>query len=315
MAALFRNLFSRNGKPFKYHLAEMGVDPKDLLYISDLDGTLLDSSGTLHPLLIERLNRMIDSGLKFTIATARNYDSAYPILKGLNLKIPVILFNGVYLTDFHSGRNVFLSDFIAKDVVDNMMKMVSPLGLHPFIYSYRSHGETHRVYYKTATNPGAKNYLDAQKGDKRLTQVDNYEFSEEEKISGFLLIDDKKTLKPIYHALKKKYAEEINLYFAEDVSHKQCYWLQAFHPEANKAKMIKLLTQYLRHPLDKVVVFGDYLNDLGMFKIAGRAIAVSNALPEVKQLAHEIIGSNESGAVIDYLESLAFGKKENGQRL
>ena len=36
----------------------------------------------------------------------------------------------------------------------------------------------------------------------------------------------------------------------------------------------------------KTVVFGDYLNDLDMFKVSGHAIAVENALPEVKFAAH-----------------------------
>ncbi len=312
MVTFFKNLFSRNGKPFKYHLAETGIDPKDLLYISDLDGTLLNSSGVLEPKLLERLNRMIDNGLKFTIATARNYDSAQPILNGLNLKIPAILFNGVYLTDFHSGQNIFLADFIAKEVVEDMMQLVTPLNIHPFIYTYRSHGEMHRVYYRDASNPGCQAYLSAMEGDGRLKKVEEYKFTEEEeRISGFLLIDDKKTLKPIYNTLRRKYSEEIKLYFAEDVSNKKYYWLQAFHPEANKAKMVTLLSQYLKHPLNKVVVFGDYLNDLSMFKIAGRAVAVSNAVPEIKQAAHEIIGSNDSGAVIDYLESLFLDRPGN----
>ena len=86
------------------------TDPCELLYVSDLDGTLLDSDGQLPEDSIQRLNRLIDKGLNFTIATARNYDSAYPLLRGLNLKHPVILFNGVYLTELHTGVNIFSSD-------------------------------------------------------------------------------------------------------------------------------------------------------------------------------------------------------------
>ncbi|MFQ5450166.1 MAG: HAD family hydrolase [Nitrospinaceae bacterium] len=274
------------------------------MYISDLDGTLLLSDGTLSHQSIQRLNRMIERGLKFTIATARNYDSVYPILKGLNLQIPVVLFNGVYLTDFPTGRNVFLTDFIARDVVNKMMAMVGPLGLDPFIYTYE---DQHRVYYRNAGNPGAQAYLASLEGDGRLRKVKQYEFSALEKISGFLLIDSRKILKPIYQELQKKYPEELNIYFAEDVSHKGYYWLQAFHQQANKGRMVRLLAQYLKKPLEEVVVFGDYLNDLEMFRIAGHSVAVANALPEVKALAHEVIGSNENGAVIDYLESVCFG--------
>ena len=82
-------------------------DPKKFLYVSDLDGTLLDGDGQLPEDSVKRINRLIDKGLNFTIATARNYDSAYPLLKGLNLKHPVILFNGVYLQNFIQERTYF----------------------------------------------------------------------------------------------------------------------------------------------------------------------------------------------------------------
>ena len=68
--------------------------------------------------------------------------------------------------------------------------------------------------------------------------------------------------------------------------------------------MVEKLAERLQIPLSETVVFGDYLNDLEMFKIAGQAIAVGNALPEVKQAAHQVIGSNDALGVINYLESL-----------
>ncbi len=306
MGNLFKNMFAKPDRKYPSYLAWTDADPRNLLYISDLDGTLLSSSGSISTDSIQRLNRLIDCGLKFTIATARNYDSAHPILKGLNLKIPAILFNGVYLTEFKTGQNVFLADFITQEVVKDMLKMVTPRGLHPFIYSYVANGEKHRVSYRKATNPGAETYLASLEGDKRLRKVDDFSFTEDERVSGFLLINKKKALNSTFQELKKKFPDEISLYFAEDVSRKGYYWLQAYHREANKAHMIKILAQYLRLPLKNVVVFGDYMNDLGMFQIAGRAIAMSNAIPEVKRAAHEIIGSNDNGAVIEYLESLGF---------
>lgn len=306
MFTLLKNKLPKIDRELPPNLAWTKIDPRNLLYISDLDGTLLSASGSLSTECIQRLNHLIDRGLRFTIATARNYDSAHPILKGLNLKIPAILFNGVYLTEFKTGQNVFLADFITQEVVGEMLKLVKPKELHPFIYSYFSNGEKHRVYYRKTTNPGAEAYLASLDGDKRLRKVDDYNFAQEEKVSGFLLIDKKKVLEPIHQELKKKFPQEISLYFAEDVSKKGYFWLQAYHREANKAYMIKILAQYLKIPMQNVVVFGDYMNDLGMFNIAGRAIAVSNAIPEVKRAAHEIIGSNDNGSVIDYLESLGF---------
>ncbi len=311
MLNIFRNIFTVNGSSEPLVLRRTKADPKDLLFISDLDGTLLDNYGEISQNSIDRLNRLIDNGMQFTIATARNYESVYPILQGLKLEIPMILFNGVYLTEFQTGRNVFLTEFITREVVSQMMKMAAPLGIDPFIYTYNGENSqnNHRVYYRKTANDGAKAYVESMKGERRLTKTDDFLFSKEEKVSGFLLIEKKKALKPIYQELKRRFSDCINLYFAQDVSVKGYYWLQAFHQQATKGKMVKILSQYLKHPLKDVVVFGDYMNDMTMFKIAGHSVAMSNAVPEIKEIAHEVIGSNESGAVIDYLESLGFDHK------
>ncbi|MBT3367112.1 MAG: HAD family hydrolase [Nitrospina sp.] len=278
---------------------------KDLLYISDMDGTLLLPDGTFPDDYKKRLNRLIDMGLRFTIATARNYDSAHPILNGLNLKLPVVLFNGVYLADFNSGHVLEYANSIDRQVVENMLKFALPRGIDPFIYTF---GEEHKLYYQNATNPGSQAYVKSLEGDGRLCKVDRFQFQEDEKISGFLLIDTHDQLKPVYQSLQENHFDHLNLYFAEDVSMKGYHWLQSFHQEASKGNMIEILSQKLEIPLERIVVFGDYLNDLDMFRIAGRAIAVENALQEVKDSAHEIIGSNSQGAVLQYLELIFLDK-------
>ena len=158
------------------------ADPRKLLYVSDLDGTLLDGDGQLPENSVQRINRLIDLGLNFTIATARNYDSAYPLLKGLNIKHPVILFNGVYLTELHTGENIFFSDFISLDIIRKVVSIVETYNVEPFIYTY---GEEHVAYYKGVNNLGAQSYVDIISSDKRARKVDEFVFSEHERIPGF----------------------------------------------------------------------------------------------------------------------------------
>ena len=182
-----------------------------------------------------------------------------------------------------------------------MMAMVEPREIYPFIYTY---GDKHRVYYKGANNSGAQRYIDSLAGDDRAKKINQFIFPKSERISGFLLIDTSMALEPIYNELQSLYMNELNIYFAPDVSNVGFYWLQSFHQEANKGNMLKKMVQYLNIPLSKTVVFGDYLNDLDMFKVSGHAIAVKNALPEVKSQAQQIISSNTDQGVITYLESL-----------
>lgn len=281
----------------------MTLDPKQFLYVSDLDGTLLAPGGTFPREAAERLNRMIERGLNFTIATARNYDSAYPLLRLLNLKIPAILFNGVYLTEFQTGRNVHTSGFLSQGIAADLISMGEASGLDPFVYTYNG---GHRVYYRKAANPGAQNYLDEQ-GRGRLQYIPRYDKIKVEDVSGLLFIDSHAALEPLCQTMKEKYPSELNLYFAEDISMRGHYWLQIFDRNANKGIMLRKLAEYVNVPLSSTVVFGDYLNDLEMFAVAGRAVAVANAMPQVRRAAHQVIGGNDTYAVLDYLESIGFG--------
>jgi Cof subfamily protein (haloacid dehalogenase superfamily) len=53
-----------------------------------------------------------------------------------------------------------------------------------------------------------------------------------------------------------------------------------------------------------VLAFGDMPNDLPMLTWAGRAVAVANAHPAVREIADEVTGSNEEDGVAAYLEQV-----------
>ena len=53
------------------------------LYLSDLDGTLLQNDASLSPFAVRELNRMIEKGLCFSISSARSTGTVIGILDGL----------------------------------------------------------------------------------------------------------------------------------------------------------------------------------------------------------------------------------------
>ena len=61
------------------------------LYVSDLDGTLLNSDVKISENSKNIINSLIEKGMKFTVATARSLVSASDKIEGLNLKLPVVL--------------------------------------------------------------------------------------------------------------------------------------------------------------------------------------------------------------------------------
>lgn len=78
--------------------------------------------------------------------------------------------------------------------------------------------------------------------------------------------------------------------------------LEVFASGVSKAAAIKRLAA--RMGRERIVVFGDNLNDIPMMEIATESYAVDNALPEIKAIATATIDSNLTGAVPRHIATL-----------
>lgn len=66
---------------------------------------------------------------------------------------------------------------------------------------------------------------------------------------------------------------------------------------------ISKLANLLSIPNEKIIAFGDGLNDIDMLKNCGIGVAMKNALFEVKEVSDYITSkTNEEDGVIDFLE-------------
>ena len=153
-----------------------------ILYVSDLDGTLLNSKEKISEYTIKILNGLIKRGMYFTYATARSAYSANIVTSGLLTNIPVIVFGGKMI--LNTDENNYSCDIIVK--------------------------------------------------------------------------------------------------------------------KASKARAVKKLNEKLR--CDKVIVFGNDVNDISLFKIADESYAVENAEDEIKKYVDATIKSNDEDGVARWLE-------------
>jgi len=80
------------------------------------------------------------------------------------------------------------------------------------------------------------------------------------------------------------------------------FWLTVHDRRATKDQAIRTLAQRCGLTGSEIVVFGDQSNDLKMFQMADRAVAVSNAAEELKCHASVIIGPNESDSVVKFIQ-------------
>jgi len=52
----------------------------------------------------------------------------------------------------------------------------------------------------------------------------------------------------------------------------------------------------------RLVAFGDAQNDLSLFSVADECYAMANAVPELKEIATAVIGSNDNDGVAKWIE-------------
>lgn len=266
------------------------------LYVTDLDGTLLNSNSSISEYSKNIINGLVEKGMLFTYATARSLTSASVVAKGLSTEIPIIAYNGAFIIEPSNGK-ILSSNFITEEQKDFLKETFQKHNVSPLVYAYVDGVE--RVTFRTdRENEGIRHYLNVRKGDKRFNPL-----TEEEADRLYLgdsfyytCIGEKEELLPVYEALKDN--EAFNVLFHQEIYRPE-YWCEILPKKATKANAIAELKKLWC--CDRVVSFGDAVNDIPMFEISDECYAVENAVEELKKIATGIIASNEEDGVAKWL--------------
>lgn len=271
------------------------------LYVSDLDGTLMHKDLKISDFSVKTINALVEKGVAFTYATARSISSAGTITKDLKLKLPVITRNGAVLADNNTGKIIEKALFTEKEV-EMLKDMLPELPKTGFVSCYFG-DDMKKVFAGSLHTAELQGYLDYYKDDPSVVSVSDLSEMFMGNPGYVTIIGDKDEIEPLYIRTREYNGWEC--LFQKDV-YRDEYWLEIAPRNSTKAKSILKLKE--DYGFDKLVVFGDSVNDIPMFKIADEAYAVSNAVDELKALATGIIGSNEEDAVAVYLSKAEPGK-------
>ncbi len=275
--------------------------PKSTLYISDLDGTLLLPDATLSAHARQRLNSMLLDGLTFTVASARSIVSMQPILKGLNVSLPVIEANGAFISDLATGRHDLINSFESA-VAEDIYRQIRIAEKIPCISTFN--GTDDCLYYHAVVNEGMQWYIEKclKTGDSRLRHTTNLAAPLTEDVVCFTVIDKPENLSELRASIQTHVNGNAVCYFYENEYSPGWYWLTIHSHNATKAHAIQTLMQNCSLNEHELVVFGDQVNDIPMFRAADRSVAVGNAIDELKQHATHLTASNVEHGVVNYIE-------------
>ena len=266
------------------------------IYITDLDHTLLRSDHSISQYTQDIWNKKTKTNT-LSIATARSFSKSLEFLDKLELHAPLILLDGAMVIS--PNKKLIDIKVMHKDLGDSIIFEGAKFGIYPFVIGLKDREFNESFFYTDTLNNIQKNVLKNYQNDPRLEYHSRLRAME-------------MTLKIVYFGQKEELTllvEHLKNIFKDTIEYKLSpenysngYFLTLLHPDADKSHALKTVCNHLQQDLQSVTVFGDILNDIGMFKIAKRAIAVENALDELKLHADIILPhSNDQDGVAKYL--------------
>lgn len=277
------------------------------LFVSDLDGTLLDANSKLSPTTVALLNEAIEGGVMFSIATARTPSTVAGLMREVNTRLPFIVMTGSAMwnpsTQLYSDV-VHMEPDTARKVMEQFKEHHLPTFIYALsqdvidIYHFKPLTQTEKVFISQRDDIRYKRFHIPEDGTSTLPDplCD---------VVLFYSMQPSRRTEATYRDICK--IEGTNPIYYHDNYGPYMGILEVFSSNASKANALRKLKE--QTGAERVVVFGDNINDIPMMREADVAVAVDNAVADVKEIADIIIGTNTTDSVARFiLDSLKTGE-------
>lgn len=235
--------------------------------------------------------------MSFTYATARTIYTSEAITSRLNINVPCILNNGAEIYDRQSGEYVRKA-CIPKDKADRLIGAFNEnrIGFQMFKFVDGRLAMLHTPYLNELMRRNIENRRATT--DQTIIECSDMYAENDGSVVYFATTGDRESLLPVRESAMA--AEDISYEFYVD-TYTGKHYLEIFSSDASKANGVRFLRE--KYGFDRVVAFGDNLNDIPMFEQADLKIAVGNANEQVKAAADIVIDTNDNDGAARWLAS------------
>jgi Cof subfamily protein (haloacid dehalogenase superfamily) len=278
-------------------------------FLTDLDGTLLSSDAKPSDYTISVITSALEQGAVISYATARSYQSSQAVVSEIPWRYPLVLYNGAMLFDPLEKR-VLGGRWLDCERSNAIIQMGKSFGITPLLFALDEQ-DNERVHHERLERTGDLQFVASRPNDPRFREVDELSCTEALRTLILTYIGLLEGLLPLKTAVQEVMGSEVHIHLMKDNYIAGHYFLEFSHPEANKQMGLRLWADLVGCTSEDVTVFGDNLNDTGMFLEAGRKVAVANAHPEILLLADEIVESNDEDGVALFIAARTSGISVN----
>ncbi|MGI5894524.1 MAG: HAD-IIB family hydrolase [Candidatus Merdivicinus sp.] len=259
------------------------------LFLSDLDGTLIDSRLTIPPDSVAGIQAAIARGDGFSVATARTPATVGEILSPIQGTLPAIVMNGAGIFDF-SRQEYLRLQVLAPEKAHAVQQVLDQIGMGGFLYTVR--GNHLDVYYENPESLSQRMFRESRM-NKPYKTFRQGKAPEEACRVFYCVIDTEERTGQLAAALKA--VAGLRVYRYRDVHMPDSWYVEIYDETASKAAGVRFLREY--YHFDRVVCFGDNYNDLPLFEAADESCAVAGAVEELKRAATHVLIETDIGAV------------------
>ncbi|WP_085829309.1 Cof-type HAD-IIB family hydrolase [Clostridium massiliodielmoense] len=254
------------------------------LIATDMDGTLVNNKGNINENIFELIHDFHDKNVKFVAASGRFYSQLNNNFKKVKGDMILIAHNGAVIKYNNNGKTLYTNAMKKEDMktVINYKFDLSGfvfLGGESTAYVIDPSKELLDKFDKSEVPVGLVNSLD----DISVPIYKITYYIAEGASSEFV------------NNLRKSISDNLEVVVSG------YNWVDVMNKGVAKGSAVKILQEKFEISSKNTMVFGDYYNDLSMFKVAHHSYAMKNAPEDVKQNANFIADSNDNDGVYKVL--------------
>ena len=278
---------------------------------SDMDGTLLGDDHKPAPETLAAVQRACDSGIRFMIATGRNFPGAMAELKECGLVCDYIVSSGAEVRN--PRQQVVAVHPISMELCRTIYEEIKD---YPISVTFCTDGNDYKIGTPEEIEESlmlqmhlffsdlpreelvqTETYQRIIRSTKTVSDMDELEAAKVPIYKLFLYSEDKGMLGELKQRLEQNKEIAVASSFPTN--------LEITDVKAQKGPVLKEYIESLGYTMDEVMALGDSLNDLSMIEMDfGVTVAMANAEPEVKDAAKYITKSNTEFGVAYAIDRL-----------
>ncbi len=248
----------------------------------DLDGTLLDSTGTVPEANRRAIRSAEEAGVLVTIATGRRFRDARPVGIEMEFNAPLITHNGALLKYAESLETVSAS-LLDGDTVQEVVRVGKEFGGNALV-SADPHGKGSMLYDRvSADNIPLQRYLEwstrlhGDDAEKAVLHVEDlHDALPDHEVIHISFSGQCEPMTQMMSFLTDELGDSVKI--LPTIYPKLDFTLiDILPPDASKGTGVEKLAILNGLTADNVMVIGDNFNDLDMLQFAGTPVVMGNA--------------------------------------